>query len=85
MSAVSAEHGAYLDHVLRCPVCYAPSARYCADGQEFRLAADAVFIARLSDIGDRRRWMASEEAKNPNLMPRLKELVAQKYKERANG
>lgn len=85
MSAVSVEHGAYLNHVLSCSSCYAPSARFCGDGQELRLAADAVFIAGLKDLGERRRWMASEEAKNPNLMPRLKELVAQKYKERANG
>lgn len=82
MSYESVERHAYFNHCIACANCYAPSARYCPDGQELRLQADAVFIAGLDDLGARRRWMASEEKKNPALMPRLKELVAEKYRER---
>lgn len=72
----------YINHCMSCPNCYAPNARYCPEGLELRLQADAVFIASLDNITDRRRWMACIDKRNPAHMPRLKELVAQKYKER---
>ena len=79
------ERYAYINHCMACRSCFAPSNRYCPAGQELRLQADAVFIAALTNLGEHRRWMASEEKKNPALMPRLKELVAEKYKGWANG
>lgn len=82
MSYESPERHAYFNHCMACRSCFAPSSRYCDVGQELRLKADAAFIAGLDDLASRRRWIASEEKKNPALMPRLKELVAEKYKER---
>jgi hypothetical protein len=76
------EHDVYLNHVLACPSCYAPCSRYCDIGWELRQQASAAFIVTLDDIAQRRRWMASEKLKHPKHLPRLEELVREKYKER---
>lgn len=55
-----AAHEKFLSHTLRCPYCYAPCVRYCAQGMELRADYDAHYLLSL-DLSERRRILARDE------------------------
>lgn len=77
----TAEHSTYVNHLMGCRKCFAPSANHCEEGWGLKLHADARFVAGLADIADRRRWMARLRIEIPERMTALEELVREKYAE----
>lgn len=51
------EHREYINHLMSCRVCFAPTRNHCSEGLALRMENDARFIAGLTDLAERRRWM----------------------------
>lgn len=71
---------------MRCRGCYAPTSRYCEQGLQLRLEADAMFIASLPGRHERQRWLESSRRQlDAEQFERLEAMARAKYQELRNG
>lgn len=78
-------HEAYINHVMACAQCYAPTARYCPAGEGLRADYLTDYIMGQPDRLVRRTLMQAEKQHNPHLFPLLNQKVREKLGEQADG
>lgn len=69
----------YTNHIMGCPKCYAPLARYCDSGTALLLESDARYLMTMSDLNERKRLILREHARRPAYAQRLKERVIELF------
>lgn len=74
-------HGVYLNHVLACPSCYAPTKRYCGVGQDLKIEYDAQYLMTISDTYRRKAIMRRDFEDDPVMGELLKTRVIELYTE----
>lgn len=70
--AVTELHELYIEHVMGCPACYAPTRRYCGAGEALRLDYVAFYLLTL-DLSTRRSVIAHEERRDAEWCGHLKQ------------
>lgn len=68
-------HEAYLNHLLSCSGCYAPTARYCPQGAALWAEYLCDYAFTLDTREARRSMMVTEKHRNPHIYPQLDALV----------
>jgi len=58
-------HEDYLNHLVRCRGCWAPTKRYCCTGRALRVEFDAHYMLTLPDLYQRRALLAREDTIEP--------------------
>lgn len=75
---------AYINHLMRCKVCYGPANRFCDEGKECKVQSDAEYVVSLPKVEQRRMVMESLKKGSPDLYPameeRVKKLLAERVK-----
>lgn len=74
-------HDVYLNHVLGCPRCYAPTRRYCGVGQDLKIEYDAQYLMTIDDTYRRKAIMRRDFEDDPVMGERLKVRVIELYNE----
>ena len=72
-------HDVYLNHVLACPSCYAPTRRYCGVGQELKIEYDAQYLMSIDDTRHRKAIMRRDFEEDPAMGELLKVRVIELY------
>jgi len=72
---VELAHEAYLNHVLACGGCYAPTKRHCIVGLQLRIEYDATYLMAICDHSQRRHKLLRETWLNPDRAVALKQRV----------
>lgn len=72
LTCVEYAHEEYLNHLLRCRSCYAPTQRFCTVGLALRIEYDAEYLMSISDGRERRAMLVRETHINPWLAEALK-------------
>lgn len=78
-------HEAYLNHLLRCPGCYAPTKRHCIVGLELRTEYDARCLISICDHNERRHRLIRETWINPTRAVALRDRVIELYNRGLQG
>ncbi|MBD8671592.1 hypothetical protein [Pseudomonas lurida] len=72
-------HEEYLNHLMRCRGCYAPTQRFCCVGLALRIEYDALYLLSIEDSRQRRALLVRETHVNPWLAEALKTRVVELY------
>jgi hypothetical protein len=74
-------HDVYLNHVMACPSCYAPTRRYCGVGQDLKIEYDAQYLMTIDDTYRRKAIMRRDFDDDPVMGELLKARVIELYTE----
>lgn len=76
------EHREFINHLMGCRSCYAPTHNYCSEGLALRMENDSSFIAGLTDLAERRRWMEVARSQYGQNTPLIEVRVREIYEAR---
>lgn len=68
-------HTPYINHVMGCRNCFAPTARYCPTGESLRADYVIAYVMEKPDRLARKRALQVEKDKNPHLFPLIRDRI----------
>lgn len=74
-------HDEYLNHLMSCRSCYAPTKRFCGVGQKLRIEYEAQFLMTIADTYRRKAIMRREFEQDPVMGELLKIRVIELWSE----
>ena len=75
----------FINHIMACKQCFAPSGRYCPDGHRHMIESDAQYVSEQASQDARRKALASLKVnRTPAELEAIHKRAVEIYEERKN-